>query len=220
LDLSQVETRESLHTLLYHNLALPEYYGSNWDAFWEVINEHDVLPRHLVLSGWTIFRRRLPREADLMRECLSEFQKERPNYSFSVDFVGDTDPEYPCPCCGYIVFLEPPGSYEICPICFWEDDALQLEYATTLAGGANGPTLAEAQENYRKLGVSEERLKPHVRTPASTDRRDPLWRPIDLNRDRFPNWHQKDSQRAPEHDERLYYWRPSFWLTGASEPAT
>jgi len=29
---------------------------------------------------------------------------------------------YPCPCCGYLVFTEPPGSYDICSICFWEDD--------------------------------------------------------------------------------------------------
>jgi hypothetical protein len=24
---------------------------------------------------------------------------------------------YPCPCCGYLVLDEEPGSYEICPIC-------------------------------------------------------------------------------------------------------
>jgi len=34
--------------------------------------------------------------------------------------------DYPCPCCGYLVFTEPPGSFEICPICFWEDDVSQL----------------------------------------------------------------------------------------------
>jgi len=35
-------------------------------------------------------------------------------------------PMYPCPCCGYVVFDEPPGSYAIRPICFWEDDLAQL----------------------------------------------------------------------------------------------
>ncbi|WP_241494482.1 CPCC family cysteine-rich protein [Pseudomonas asplenii] len=29
---------------------------------------------------------------------------------------------FTCPCCGYAVFEEPPGSHDICPICFWEDD--------------------------------------------------------------------------------------------------
>ncbi|MGW2848911.1 CPCC family cysteine-rich protein, partial [Streptomyces sp. NPDC001274] len=27
---------------------------------------------------------------------------------------------YPCPCCGHRVLGEMPGSYEICPVCFWE----------------------------------------------------------------------------------------------------
>jgi hypothetical protein len=57
-------------------------------------------------------------------------------------------PSNPCPSCGYLVFTGPPGSTEICPICYWEDDALQLEFATTLGGWSNGPTLLEAQRNF------------------------------------------------------------------------
>ncbi|UOX88817.1 hypothetical protein MUY14_45345 [Amycolatopsis sp. FBCC-B4732] len=33
---------------------------------------------------------------------------------------------YPCPCCGHLAFGEPPGSYGICGVCFWEDDPVQL----------------------------------------------------------------------------------------------
>ncbi|MBA2497402.1 MAG: hypothetical protein H0V33_09975 [Acidimicrobiia bacterium] len=29
---------------------------------------------------------------------------------------------FPCPCCGHVVFEEEPGSDEICPVCFWQDD--------------------------------------------------------------------------------------------------
>lgn len=45
--------------------------------------------------------------------------------------------QYPCPSCGFLVFEREPGSYELCPICDWEDDAVQLRYP--LAGGANAP---------------------------------------------------------------------------------
>ncbi|WP_375769210.1 CPCC family cysteine-rich protein [Archangium gephyra] len=60
---------------------------------------------------------------------------------------------YPCPCCGYRVFDEPLGSYSICPYCFWEDDALQLEFATTHAGGPNNVTLLQAQRNHLEAGL-------------------------------------------------------------------
>lgn len=29
---------------------------------------------------------------------------------------------YPCPICGEMCMSEPEGSFDICPICGWEDD--------------------------------------------------------------------------------------------------
>jgi hypothetical protein len=121
----------------------------------------------------------------------------------------DSASAFPCPCCGYLVFAEPPGSYSICPVCFWEDDAQQLEFATTLAGGANSTTLAQAQESFRRFGAWHEKARRHVRAPGDTPR-DPGWRPIDPDRDHFPECSAEP--RAPDDPEALYYWRPSFWM--------
>ena len=55
------------------------------------------------------------------------------------------DQSYPCPSCGFLVFDEPPGSYDICPICGWEDDHVQLKYPM-MRGGANGGSLFEYQQ--------------------------------------------------------------------------
>jgi hypothetical protein len=118
---------------------------------------------------------------------------------------------YPCPCCGYLTFAEPPGSYDICEICYWEDDALQLEFATTLAGGANSMTLEEAQRAYTEFVAKAPSRTQHTRPPAPLDRRDPEWRPIDRSRDDFADWALSEANRVPEVDERLYYWRPTFW---------
>jgi hypothetical protein len=52
---------------------------------------------------------------------------------------------YPCPACGFEVFDEPAGSYEICPVCNWEDDEVQLRFPTT-AVGANKESLFEKQQ--------------------------------------------------------------------------
>lgn len=89
----------------------------------------------------------------------------------------DQQSTFPCPCCGYLSFDQPPGSYEICEICFWEDDELQLEYATTLAGGANRPTLLDAQRNFLKFGACEPEMVGNVRSPGPSDIRDPNMAP-------------------------------------------
>jgi hypothetical protein len=89
---------------------------------------------------------------------------------------------YPCPACGHLVFAEPVGSYDICPICFWEDDPVQLQHPD-LSGGANKVSLIQAQRNFASIGAVEPRLVPHVRRPEPTDTKDPRWRPWDAARD-------------------------------------
>lgn len=33
---------------------------------------------------------------------------------------------YPCVCCGFLTLAEPPpGTFEICSVCRWEDDNVQ-----------------------------------------------------------------------------------------------
>ena len=118
---------------------------------------------------------------------------------------------YPCPVCGYLTFVESPGSYDVCAVCDWEDDALQLEFATTLSGGANAPTLLDAQ---REFAQAAGRLASRSAGASRPPGRDPTWRPIDLARDRFPDWGNQASERAPATDECLYYWRETFWNRG------
>jgi hypothetical protein len=122
--------------------------------------------------------------------------------------------EFPCPCCGHLVFRETPGSYEICPICFWEDDAIQLRWPDW-AGGANRPSLDEAQRNFMRFGAMEDRFVPNVRPPTEHERLDEGWRPIDVDRDLFE---PLGIQQAawPRDSSELYYWRSSFWGLSAS----
>ena len=57
--------------------------------------------------------------------------------------------EFKCPICEKYVFKEGPGSYEICPICGWEDDKSQYK-DPILKGGANKLSLKEYKERYEK----------------------------------------------------------------------
>lgn len=76
---------------------------------------------------------------------------------------------FPCPACGFLTFDEPPGIYNICSICGWEDDHVQLAHPR-LQGGANKKSLCETQ-------IEELRRHPLVVQEVDGSKRDPLWRP-------------------------------------------
>ncbi|MFF3641101.1 CPCC family cysteine-rich protein [Streptomyces sp. NPDC002564] len=116
----------------------------------------------------------------------------------------------PCPCCGHQTFGEQ-GSYEICAVCFWEDDLVQLRRPWSF--GANAVCLVEAQRNFRRLGAIEERFLKNVRPPARDEPLDPGWRPVDPSRDSFEE--PGSSAEWPEDLTVLYWWRPTFWRRDA-----
>ncbi|MGW9137363.1 CPCC family cysteine-rich protein [Streptomyces sp. NPDC055681] len=120
---------------------------------------------------------------------------------------------YPCPCCGHRVLDDMPGSYEICPVCFWEDDGVQFRWPT-MDGGANKVSLIEAQRNYQDFGACDERGLRFVRPPAADEPLDPAWRPIDLSLDSFEDWEAEDPAPWPDNRSVLCWWLPTFWRRG------
>ncbi|SCP95809.1 CPCC family cysteine-rich protein [Anaerobium acetethylicum] len=67
--------------------------------------------------------------------------------------------KYKCPCCGnYTLAEEPPGTYEICMVCEWEDDRSQF-LDPDYRGGANRLSLNEARRNYEKFREEEQRFE-------------------------------------------------------------
>lgn len=81
-----------------------------------------------------------------------------------------------CACCGFATISEK-GNFEICPICFWEDDSVQ-EADPWLSGGANEPSLYQAQSYFMNFGAMEERFISKVRSAHSNEFRNPHWRPL------------------------------------------
>lgn len=86
--------------------------------------------------------------------------------------------KYTCPCCGYKTLdEEPPGTYEICAICFWEDDPIQFE-DPDYEGGANCISLKTAQQNVLNFGASDLASLSSVRKPTANDEKDVHWKPF------------------------------------------
>lgn len=97
--------------------------------------------------------------------------------------------KYKCFCCGYMT-LEARAEFDICPVCFWEDDVYIIvdeksksitslyneagdipeDKLLDIKSGANhGLTLREGQENYKKYGACEKDMKKHVRRPRKSE---------------------------------------------------
>jgi len=77
--------------------------------------------------------------------------------------------KYACPCCGYKTFIhESNGSFDICEVCFWEDDPVQLD-DPDFEGGANSMSLRQSQQNFLEFGACDKNMLSNVRLPTSDE---------------------------------------------------
>ncbi len=89
----------------------------------------------------------------------------------------DLSPPFACPCCGYATLPER-GGFDMCPICFWEDDGQDSADADVVRGGPNGPlSLTEGRRNFLAIGACHPVCVEKVRAPGPADRRVRLFHP-------------------------------------------
>lgn len=72
-----------------------------------------------------------------------------------------------CPCCGFLT-LESRGHFDICEVCYWEDDDADEHYgqlAQERAMGPNSVQLWEGRQNFLTFGAAETQCKDSVRAP-------------------------------------------------------
>ncbi len=80
-----------------------------------------------------------------------------------------TTPKHQCPCCGYRT-LSQRNEYEICLVCFWEDDGQEDADADVVRGGPNRRlSLTAARDNYKRIAVADPQNLPHVRPPTDEE---------------------------------------------------
>lgn len=74
------------------------------------------------------------------------------SHVFGIDVVinGEEETLLECRCCSYLTIRER-GNYEICPVCFWEDDG---EKNASEYSNANHMTLSEGRINFQENGSS------------------------------------------------------------------
>ena len=73
IDLSHVVYPRDIHVAFSTALRFPDWYGHNWDAFWDLISSHCPLPDRLRIRGLDHIERVLPAEAAKMLTCLADY---------------------------------------------------------------------------------------------------------------------------------------------------
>lgn len=82
----------------------------------------------------------------------------------------------PCPICGYHT-LDARHDWDICPICFWEDDIV-IEDGTERSTANGGLSAAEAQANFLLFGAMSRECVGKVRRAYLGERRITDWQPM------------------------------------------
>lgn len=99
---------------------------------------------------------------------MDEFEPVPGGYASFQEFCKRPDPVYPqgksgkfrCPCCLHFTLTEV-ASYDICPVCFWEDDGTDSIHAFT----PNGISLDDGRDNYKRIGACKDHDLQYVRKP-------------------------------------------------------
>ncbi len=76
IDLSNVKTKKDLQCELKDGLKIPEFYGMNWDAFWDSISGLVAMPMELKLLGWDNIEKSLPSDALIFKEIINRYNEE------------------------------------------------------------------------------------------------------------------------------------------------
>ena len=167
------ELRSQYHELVYASTL-------SWTSLQFQLDWRDLPPD--MLSDWQYFT--TMEEARRSVGNLSNEEKGIEPFEYDSNrYTAEPEKHY-CLCCGYKTiegyetnfgYTKPPGTWDICEICFWEDDRVSYDKPDQ-ATGPNHVSLREAQRNFLKFGAAEERDLPYVRKPTDADERDPNWK--------------------------------------------
>ena len=74
IDFTNVKYYLEMHFVIREALDFPDYYGCNWDAFWDCLTDMVGRPVHIKIIGLDVIRKKFDDAADMMIETLQEFK--------------------------------------------------------------------------------------------------------------------------------------------------
>jgi ribonuclease inhibitor len=85
IDFSDVNNQRQLHALLKRALSLPDYYGENLDALWDMLGGWIDTPVKLKLNGLSHLRRQLGTLGDQVIDVFHKASIEIPGIDIEVN---------------------------------------------------------------------------------------------------------------------------------------
>ena len=74
IDFTNVKNYLEMHFVIREALDWPEYYGCNWDAFWDCLTDMYGDPIHIEIIGLEVIEKKFGDSAKKMIEILKRFK--------------------------------------------------------------------------------------------------------------------------------------------------
>lgn len=85
IDLTDCKYLVELHRRIKEALDFPEWYGENWDAFWDLLNR-DCAYNFITVKGASTVAEELKPSVKMMREIMERDKKFWANSDYPVDY--------------------------------------------------------------------------------------------------------------------------------------
>lgn len=76
IDLGKISSINHLHDTFAERLYFPEFYGNNWDAFWDSINGIIKMPKNLTLTNWEKFENTFQKDSKILKEIIEDYNNQ------------------------------------------------------------------------------------------------------------------------------------------------
>ena len=90
IDFTNVNYYLEMHAVIMYSLDFPDYYGCNWDAFWDCLNDMYGDPTYIKIIGIEVIERKFDDEAEQIIGILQEAKHDCEKYfpdSFKIEIL-------------------------------------------------------------------------------------------------------------------------------------
>jgi RNAse (barnase) inhibitor barstar len=74
IDFREVKYYLEMHGVIWKALKFPDYYGCNWDAFWDCLTDMVGRPVNMEIIGLDVIEKKFDGAAKMMIDTLREFK--------------------------------------------------------------------------------------------------------------------------------------------------